>query len=102
MRRVMVRYRTKADRAEENAGYIEKVFEELQRDRPDGLRYASFRLEDGVTFVHVAEISTPDGSNPLAATQAFREFQSELKDRCDEPPAATDLQQVGSYNLFSD
>jgi hypothetical protein len=102
MRQVMVRYRTKADRAEENAGYIEKVFEELKRSRPDGLRYASFRLDDGVTFVHVAEISTADGSNPLAETQAFREFQSELKDRCEEPPVATDLHSVGSFNLFSD
>ena len=102
MKRVMVRYRVKADRGNENADYIKKVFEELQRERPTGLRYASFRLDDGVTFVHLAEVDTPDGSNPLTATSAFKAFQAELKDRCEEMPTATQLHEVGSFNIFND
>ena len=102
MKRLMVRYRVKADRAEENASYIERVFEELHRDNPEGLRYASFRLDDGVTFVHLAETNTPDGSNPLTATDAFKAFQAELKERCEEMPVAAELHEVGSFNLFDD
>ncbi len=102
MKRVMVRYRVKADRGEENADFVKKVFEELQQSRPDGLRYGSFRLEDGVTFVHLAEIDTDDGSNPLSATEAFKAFQAGLKDRCEELPVATELHEVGTYNIFND
>lgn len=68
----VVRYKTKPDRADENQALVEKVFAELDAERPDGLRYQTFRLEDGVTFVHVASIETPDGANPLAAVPAFR------------------------------
>ena len=102
MKRVMVKYRVKADRAEENADFIKRVFGALRRDRPAGLRYGSFRLEDGVTFVHLAEIDTADGSNPLAATDAFKAFQAGLKDRCEELPVATALDEVGTYNIFND
>ena len=102
MKRVMVKYRVKADRGDENADYIKKVFDELNRSSPEGLRYASFRLDDGVTFVHLAEVDTADGSNPLTATDAFKAFQSELKDRCEEPPVATELHEVGAFNFFND
>ncbi len=71
----VVRYTTRPERADENQALVEKVFGELAERRPDGLRYATFRLEDGVTFVHVASVDTEDGSNPLAATAAFGAFQ---------------------------
>ena len=100
MKRVMVRYKVKADRAEENANYIRKVFEELHGSSPAGLRYASFTLDDGVSFVHLASVETEDGSNPLAATDAFKKFQAEIKDRCEEPPIATELHEVGSFEMF--
>ena len=79
MKRIMVRYRVKADRADENANYIRRVFEELKAKTPDGVRYASFVEEDGVSFVHLASIETDDGSNPLAATDAFKAFQGRAR-----------------------
>ncbi|MGZ4704202.1 MAG: hypothetical protein ACXWCM_04975, partial [Acidimicrobiales bacterium] len=82
----VVRYRTRPDRADENQALVEEVFAELAEHRPEGLRYATLRLEDGVTFVHVASTDTPDGSNPLASTEAFDAFQREIADRCDEGP----------------
>jgi hypothetical protein len=100
MKRVMVRYKVKSDKAEENANYIRKVFEELNNNNPDGLRYASFRLDDGVSFVHIASIETGDGSNPLSESPAFKAFQEGIKDRCEEPPVAVDLHEVGSYRLL--
>ena len=58
----MVRYKIKADRVAENERYITSVFEQLEREKPPGLRYASFKLEDGVSFMHVALVETEDGS----------------------------------------
>ena len=54
MRQVMVRYKVKPDRVEENEALVRAVYEELAAPRPPGCRYATFRLEDGVSFVHVA------------------------------------------------
>ena len=63
----IVRYTTKPERADENQALIERVFAELAAAAPDGLRYASFRLADGVSFVHVASVETDDGANPLSS-----------------------------------
>jgi L-rhamnose mutarotase len=100
MKRVMVRYKVKADKVEENKQLIRAVFEELKAKQPAGIRYASFILPDGVSFVHIASIETTDGSNPLGMTDAFKSFQKEIKDRCEEPPVAVDLAELGSYKFF--
>jgi hypothetical protein len=98
----MVRYKVKADKAEKNEAFIRKVFEELQQTGPEGLRYASFKLSDGVSFVHIAFIETDDGRNPLAESAAFKTFQTGIKDRCEEPPVAVELDAIGSYRAFGD
>jgi hypothetical protein len=95
----VVRYRTKTDRGDENQALIEKVFQELKDTQPAGLRYTSFRLEDGVSFVHVAIVDTTDGSNPLGSIAAFKEFTRDIADRCDEPPLASGATEVGHYYL---
>jgi hypothetical protein len=100
MKRVMVRYKVKADRAAENESYIAKVFEQLKRDQPPGLRYASFKLDDGVSLAHIASLEAADGSNPLGELSAFKAFTTEIRDRCEEPPVAADLQEIGSYKFF--
>jgi hypothetical protein len=95
MAQVMVRYKVKPDRAEENAALVRAVYEELHRTAPGGLTYATFVLEDGVSFVHVA---THDGDdNPLAQVEAFQRFQEHVRDRCDEPPVVSRMREVGSY-----
>jgi hypothetical protein len=100
MRTVMVRYRVRPDKAGENVAYIQKVFEEMQRSSPPGLRYASFKLSDGVSFVHIASVETTDGSNPLTESVAFKAFQAGIKDRCEEQPVATEMTAIGSYRFL--
>ena len=95
----VVRYTTAPDRADENQGLIEQVFAELNSDRPDGLRYMSVRLEDGVTFVHVASVETDDSVNPLVSSPAFAEFQREIASRIVEGPVAMQGTVVGVYGL---
>ena len=102
MKRVMVRYKVKADRAAENESYITRVFEQLRRDTPPGLRYASFKLDDGVSFVHLVSLEAVDDSNPLRELSAFKAFTAEIQDRCEEPPVAAELKEVGSYRFFGE
>jgi hypothetical protein len=93
----MVRYKVKPGRAEENAALVRAVYDELAELQPDGFRYATFLLEDGVSFVH---FSTSEGDEtPLSKVAAFARFQEGIAERCDEPPVVTQLQEVGSYNL---
>lgn len=100
MQTTIVRYKVRPEAADENKALIRDVFEQLDAERPDGLRYVSFNLEDGVTFVHVAVVETEDGTNPLPETAAFKKFIAELKERCEEPPVASTGSIVGSYRLF--
>ena len=98
MRQVIVRYKVKPDRVAENEELVRAVYEELDRTAPDGLRYATFKLEDGVSFVHLAR--TEGEGSPLTQIEAFQEFQRNIQERCDEPPMVTHLREVGSYRLF--
>jgi hypothetical protein len=100
MKQVMVRYRVKPGRVEENEALVRAVYDELQRTQPAGLRYATFQLEDGRSFVHIASVETGDGRNPLSDVTAFKEFTANARDRCDEPPVTSELREIGSFNLF--
>jgi hypothetical protein len=101
MKRVMVRYRVKPDRADENEALVCAVYDELKRTSPPGLRYATFRLDDGVSFVHISSTETEDRHNPLPDVAAFQEFQRDIAERCDVAPVVTELHEIGSYGFFS-
>jgi hypothetical protein len=100
MKRVMVQYTVKPERASENEELVRDVYDELLRTRPDGLRYETFQLPDGVSFVHLAE--TEDGHDPLSRVEAFRRFREGFADRCEEAPVVTELRVIGSFRLFGD
>lgn len=97
---VIVQYTTRADAADENQKLVENVFAELAATNPDGLRYATFRLADGVSFVHIA--MTDGESNPLPQLAAFQEFTREIGDRCVEGPTPSQATLVGSYRFATD
>jgi hypothetical protein len=93
----VIRYRTKPESADENERLVREVFAELAEQAPGGLRYATFRLDDGVSFVHVAVLERDE--NPLSSSAAFAEFQSGIKDRCAEGPIPADATVIGNYLL---
>jgi hypothetical protein len=99
MKRTLVRYKTRLDRAEENERLIEKVFQELQARSPDGVRYLALKLGDG-TFVHFSMVKTDDGASPIPTLATFRSFQSGIGERCVEPPQACDATIVGNYRML--
>lgn len=101
MKRVIVRYKVKPERAAENVSLIQQVFAQLTSEKPEDVRYATFKLDDGVSFVHVATIDAADGKNPLLAVAAFQRFSEAIKDRCIEPPISMQAEVVGEYRLLA-
>jgi hypothetical protein len=99
VKQVMVRYAVKPEHAAENERLVRAVYDELRRTEPAGLRYATFRLDDGVSFVHLASTETEDGKSPLSDLQAFKEFQRGIGDRCAEAPVVTELREIGSFGF---
>lgn len=98
-RTVVVQYRTRPDTADENQRLVEQVYAQLAREDLGGLHYATFRLADGVSFIH---ISISDGEvNPLTQLSAFAEFQREVGERCVEPPQTSGASLVGSYRFVT-
>jgi hypothetical protein len=95
----VIRYRTKPEQADENERLIREVFVELARDDPDGLQYATFRLDDGVSFVHVAVLDGEE--NPLTSSPAFAAFQADVAERCAEGPIPADATAIGNFRLLS-
>lgn len=95
----IIRYTTKPDRAEENQQLVEAVFEQLQAEQPEGLHYATFRLEDGVSFVHIVSYDD-DESDLLSPLSAFQAFQKDAADRFAAPLERGGAAVVGSYGFF--
>jgi hypothetical protein len=94
----MVRYKVKPGMGEVNEARVRAVYAQLEREQPAGLRYATFRLGDGVTFVHIAA-QERDGDSILPTFSAFKEFTTDLSARCEEAPMFAEFTEVGSYGL---
>jgi hypothetical protein len=100
MKRMIVQYKVKAEYAAENQQFVEKVFEDLRRNSPAGLRYVTFKQPDNLTFMHLLSLETENGDNPLLEFSAFKAFQAGIQDRCEVQPFGIDLFEVGSYRFF--
>ena len=74
MKTTVVRYQVKPERADENQKLIEAVFAELEATEADCYTYKVFRLEDGVSFIHVViehDVEAPDSVQDMAAFQVL-------------------------------
>jgi hypothetical protein len=102
MKQIMVRYQVRPQFRELNESLVREVYAELDRDRPEGLRYCTFVLDDGVSFVHIAFMEGPESSNPLASLNAFARFQEGIAERLENPPVVSVLSEIGSYRVFGE
>ena len=101
MRRTLVRYKIKPEQVQENARLIKQVFQELKAKSPDGARYVVLQLDDD-TFVHFASVESTNGAHPITSLEAFRAFQSCIKERCMELPQSGDATIVGNYRMVGE
>ena len=100
MKQFIVRYKVKPGQAQRNAELIRAVYAELEQAAPEGFHYGTFRLDDGVTFLHIVA-REDDRNDPLTELDAFRRFSAGIRERCDEEPVLTAASEVGSFRLFA-
>ena len=70
----VVRYRVKPGRAAENAELVAAACAEMHALQPPGFRYATFVLDDGLSFVHIAISDGGEISPVLRRLPAFVRF----------------------------
>jgi hypothetical protein len=96
---VMIRAKVKAENVPDVEAAAAKMFGAINAVQPEGVKYASTRLSDGVSVVALLALDDPD-DNPLQAIPEFREFQEHLPEWLAEPPNVEPLTVIGSYELF--
>ncbi|MDQ6435882.1 hypothetical protein RB623_17640 [Mesorhizobium sp. LHD-90] len=99
MEYAIVRYGVKEERRAENRALVEKVFDDLHRTVPDGLRYLVLELEDG-EFVHL--VAAEGETSPLPKLAAFRAFTESHEERRSTPVARKSARIVGAYRMLAD
>jgi hypothetical protein len=91
MKRVVFRYRFKADCAAENEVLVPGLFDELARMTPGNVRYCSLKLGDGVSSVHIMEAAE---GHPLADLSALS------RRLWRKPATGASSTPIGAYRLF--
>jgi hypothetical protein len=95
----MSRTKVKADQFAAISAAGKRVLEALEREQPQGLRYANLQLPDGVSYVTLVAID--DGiDNPLLALPEYQAFAENFKTWIAEPPTTERLTVVSSYRFF--
>ncbi|NMO92226.1 hypothetical protein [Actinomycetospora sp. TBRC 11914] len=92
--RVVSRYRLREDQKDFDAQLVAAVRDELDRVRPDWLRWDVYRLEDGVTVLSVLDVDDPSQLRRLVEFTAYTET---LDARCEEPPVTDVVEHLGGY-----
>ena len=99
---VKVQYTVTSDYAERNRKNIEKFMAELKQLNNSGIKYSSFVLDDGNTFVHFAMYPDEETQSVVANLESFKYFQMKLREsKPTTPPNAEPLTLVASaYDIF--
>jgi hypothetical protein len=102
MKAVKVQYTVKEDYVETNKGNIERVMSELRGLNNPGIKYSSFLLDDGKTFVHFGMYADEEAMSVVGNLESFNQFRQQLQEsRPEVPPHADDLSLVASaYDIF--
>jgi hypothetical protein len=97
-----VRVRIKDDAVPAVKTGIEEMISAIEREAPEGVRYAYCQFPDGVSFLALLELA--DGvENPLPRIAACKKFQDNLPNWIDQhqPPTPEPINVIGSYYLFN-
>lgn len=101
---VMTRAKVKAEQVAQVEAGIKRLVPALEQAHLD-MRYAWFRLDDGVTYVILVEYGEgvqlgEGGNNAANDLPEFQTFMEILKASKDEPPTSEKLTVSGSYRFF--
>jgi hypothetical protein len=97
-RQVMVRYKVAPAMVARNEELVRAVYAELHDADPPGFMYTTLKLDDGVTFVHIAR--SENGPGPLSELAAFQRFLDGIAERCTEQPVTSEFVEIGAFRMF--
>ncbi|MBC7829942.1 MAG: hypothetical protein H7122_19505 [Chitinophagaceae bacterium] len=101
MTRVLVRYKVHADKVALNETLAKAVYKQLHEENLEGFRYITFKMEDGVSFLHISFSANEQANKAFINLPAFKNFQANIKDRCKELPVVTPITVIDDYNFFA-
>ena len=78
MKIVRVQYTTTPEFAPTNMVNIAGIVKELQELHYDGIKYGTWILPDGKTFMHFDQFETEDDHKLLTSLASFKKFDTEL------------------------
>jgi hypothetical protein len=95
-----VQFTVREDNRVEVKSALENMTRAIQREHPAGVRFASCRFPDGLTFLNVLQLD--DGvDNPMPGIEECRSFQqSRPKWAVGPAPTPQSVSAIGSYDLL--
>ena len=102
MKSVKVQYTVKTEYVETNKNKIARVMADLRELANPGIKYSTFVLDDGKTFVHFGMYADQEALDVVNNLPSFQSFREQLKSSGPEaPPKGEDLTLVdSSYEIF--
>lgn len=97
MKVVRVKYKVQDSFADTNAANIRRVMDALKANPIDGVTYFAYRLDDGVTFIHIVVTRDDAAQEKIPELNEFKAFQSALKESQPvSPPKPEEHELIGA------
>jgi hypothetical protein len=101
MKIVRVQYTTSPEYAATNQKNIREVVEELKQINHPGIKYSTYLLPDGKTFMHFDQFENEAAHEYLQSLESFKKFATELwASQLEVEPVLDLLSTVGSTESF--
>ena len=78
MKIVKVQYTTKAGYAAANRDNIRQIVNELKKIKHPGIKYSTYLLPDGKTFMHLDHFENEEAHQFLQSLNSFKKFSDQL------------------------
>lgn len=78
MKIVRVQYTTSPEYAATNQENIRRIVDELKQINHPGIKYSTYLLADGKTFMHFDQFENEEAHQVLQSLESFKKFSAEL------------------------
>jgi quinol monooxygenase YgiN len=95
----LARYRVKADKQEQVVSIVEEFVKKVRDQESNTLRYTAYRLEDGVSFVHIMYFKDEEAEEHHRGTDYLKQFEKLLHPDCVEEPVFVTITPVPPHFL---
>jgi quinol monooxygenase YgiN len=95
----MASYRVKADKQDEVVAVVEEFVKTVKENEPNTLRYTAYRLEDGVSFVHIMYFKDEEAEQHHQSTDYVKKFTKLLHPSCEQEPEFVTIAPVPAHFL---